>query len=121
MPALLQDLQAARSTSRVIEMSGKAQKEKKIPLRRCTGCGQSLPKKELIRVVRTPEGNVVLDFTGKTNGRGAYVCKKADCFKKARKQNRFKTNLECEIPDELLLALEEEIALYEKEAAENED
>ena len=120
MPVLPQDLQAARSTSRVIKMS-KAQKEKKIPLRRCTGCGQSLPKKELIRVVRTPEGSVVLDFTGKVSGRGAYVCKKADCFKKARKQNRFKTNLECEIPEELLMALEEEITLYEKEAAENED
>ncbi|MBQ3527060.1 MAG: YlxR family protein [Clostridia bacterium] len=99
----------------------KAPKVKKIPLRRCTGCGQSFPKKELIRVVRTPEGSVVLDFTGKVSGRGAYVCKKSECFKKARKQNRFKTNLECEIPEELLLALEEEVALCEKEEAENED
>lgn len=94
----------------------KAQKVKKIPQRRCTGCGESFPKKELIRVVRTPEGNVVLDFVGKVSGRGAYVCKKTACFKKARKQNRFKTNLDCEIPEELLLALEEEIAIAEREA-----
>lgn len=96
-------------------------KVKKIPLRRCTGCGESFPKKELIRVVRTPEGNVVLDFTGKVGGRGAYVCKKTACFKKARKANRFRTNLECEIPEELLTALEEEIALAEREARDNED
>ena len=93
-------------------------KVKKVPLRRCTGCGQSLPKKELLRVVRTPEGNVVLDFTGKVGGRGAYVCKKTDCFKKARKANRFKTNLECDIPEELLQALEEEVSLCEKESAD---
>ena len=93
-------------------------KQKKIPLRRCTGCGQSLPKKELLRVVRTPEGNVVLDFTGTVGGRGAYVCKKTDCFKKARKANRFKTNLECDIPEELLQALEEEVSLCEKENAD---
>lgn len=68
--------------------------------------------------MRTPEGNVVLDFTGKVGGRGAYVCKKTDCFKKARKANRFKTNLECEIPEELLQALEEEVALCEKENAD---
>ena len=93
-------------------------KQKKIPLRRCTGCNQSFPKKDLLRVVRTPEGNVVLDFTGKVGGRGAYVCKKTDCFKKARKANRFKTNLECDIPEELLLALEEEVSLCEKESAD---
>ena len=93
-------------------------KVKKVPLRRCTGCGQSFPKKELLRVVRTPEGNVVLDFTGKVGGRGAYVCKKTDCFKKARKANRLRTNLECDIPEELLLALEEEVSLCEKENAD---
>ena len=60
-------------------------KVKKIPLRKCTGCGQSFPKRDLIRVVRSPEGDVSLDFTGKKSGRGAYVCKNAQCFKKARK------------------------------------
>ena len=96
-------------------MSTKAPKVKKIPLRRCTGCGESFPKKELLRVVRTPEGNVVLDFTGKVGGRGAYVCKSAACFKKARKQNRFKTALDCDIPEEVLTSLEEEIELIQKE------
>jgi len=93
-------------------------KVKKIPLRRCTGCSQSFPKKDLIRVVRTPDGSVVLDFTGKVGGRGAYVCKKSDCFKKARKANRFRTSLECEIPEEILASLEEEISLFEKENAD---
>ena len=60
---------------------------KKIPMRMCTGCHEMKPKKELIRVVKTPEGEIKLDFTGKLNGRGAYICKNAECFKKAQKQN----------------------------------
>lgn len=91
-------------------------KTKKIPSRRCVGCGESFPKKELIRVVRDPEGEISLDFTGKKNGRGAYLCKKLSCLKKARKQGRLKTNLSCDIPDEVMDALEEEIAAWEKEA-----
>ena len=83
---------------------------RKIPLRRCLGCGESFPKKELIRVIRDPDGVVSLDFTGKKSGRGAYVCHSAACFKKARKQNRFATALECEIPADVLDALEEEIS-----------
>ena len=90
-------------------------KVKKIPLRKCTGCGESFPKRDLIRVVRSPEGDVSLDFTGKKSGRGAYVCKNAQCFKKARKANRFRSNLECDIPEELLAALEEEITVWEAE------
>ncbi len=90
-------------------------KVKKVPLRKCTGCGESFPKRDLIRVVRSPEGEVSLDFTGKKSGRGAYVCKNAQCFKKARKANRFRNNLECEIPEEVLQALEEEIAAWEAE------
>ena len=83
---------------------------RKIPLRRCLGCGESFPKKELIRVIRDPDGAVSLDFTGKKSGRGAYVCHSAACFKKARKQNRFASALECEIPADVLDALEEEIS-----------
>ncbi len=83
---------------------------RKIPLRRCLGCGESFPKKELIRVIREPSGTVSLDFTGKKSGRGAYVCHSAACFKKARKQNRFASALECEIPADVLDALEEEIS-----------
>ena len=89
---------------------------RKIPERRCSGCGESFPKKELLRVVREPDGNVSLDFTGKKSGRGAYVCKKLACFKKARKANRFASSLEIQIPEELLNALEEEIRLAESEA-----
>ena len=89
---------------------------RKIPERRCSGCGDSFPKKELLRVVREPDGTVSLDFTGKKSGRGAYVCKKLACFKKARKANRFAFSLEIQIPEELLNALEEEIRLAESEA-----
>lgn len=96
------------------------EKTKKTPERRCIGCGQSFPKKELLRVVREPDGNVALDFTGKKNGRGAYLCKKLSCLKKANKQGRLKTNLQCDIPDELAKALEEEIAIFEKEASDGE-
>ncbi len=60
---------------------------KKTPMRMCTGCHEMKPKRELIRVVKTPEGEIKLDFTGKLNGRGAYICKNAECLKKAQKQN----------------------------------
>ncbi len=95
--------------------SAKTPKPRKIPTRRCTGCGESFPKKDLIRVVRSPEGEVSLDFTGKKSGRGAYVCKSAKCFSRARRANRFKTNLECDIPDEVMEALEEEITVWEEQ------
>lgn len=83
--------------------------EKKIPQRRCLGCMESFPKKELIRVVRTPEGEVCIDLTGKKSGRGAYICKREACLKKAVKAKRLQTNLEVAITDELLSALTEEI------------
>ena len=91
---------------------------KKIPLRRCCGCGESFPKKELIRVVRTPDGTVQMDFTGKLSGRGVYVCRSLACFKKARKANRFASALEVAVSDEVLNALEEEVRLFEKERAD---
>ena len=82
---------------------------KKIPTRRCTGCGEHFPKNTLIRVLRTPEGEVVLDLTGKKSGRGAYICKNAACFKKARKSRRIETSLECHISEELYNRMEEEL------------
>ena len=82
---------------------------KKIPTRRCTGCGEHFPKNTLIRVLRTPEGEVVLDLTGKKSGRGAYICKNAACFKKARKSRRIETSLECQISEELYNRMEEEL------------
>ena len=82
---------------------------KKIPTRRCTGCGEHFPKNTLIRVLRTPEGEVVLDLTGKKSGRGAYICKNVTCFKKARKARRIETSLECQISEELYNRMEEEL------------
>lgn len=83
--------------------------EKKIPQRRCLGCMQSFPKRELIRVVRTPDGEVCVDLTGKKSGRGAYICKSEACLKKAVKAKRLQTNLEAQISEELLLELSREL------------
>ncbi len=85
-------------------------KNKKIPVRKCAGCQEHLPKNELIRVLRTPEGEIVLDLVGKKNGRGAYLCKNPACLKKARKGGRIASALECTIPDEIYLQLEEELS-----------
>ena len=85
---------------------------KKVPLRKCTGCGEMKEKRELIRVVKAPEkkdenGNVIsggeisLDLTGRKPGRGAYVCKNAYCFEKARKARRFERSLSCKIPEDV--------------------
>lgn len=82
---------------------------KKIPTRRCTGCGEHFPKNTLIRVLRTPEGEVTLDLTGKKSGRGAYICKNVTCFKKARKARRIESSLECQISEELYNRMEEEL------------
>lgn len=84
-------------------------KVKKVPLRRCLGCGESFPKKELIRVVREPDGKVTLDFRGKVNGRGAYLCRKTECLKKAQKANRLSRSLEADIPEEVYARLAEEL------------
>lgn len=81
-------------------------KEKKIPERRCVGCGISFPKKDLIRVVRLPDGGAELDPTGKKAGRGAYICRGAECLKKARKAKRLERNLEVTISDEVYEELE---------------
>ena len=89
---------------------------KKVPERRCVGCGSSFPKNTLLRVVRTPEGAVVLDGTGKLNGRGAYVCRSAECFRLARKKNRIASNLSAEVPDDVLDGIERQIKEYEAEA-----
>ena len=82
---------------------------KKIPLRKCLGCMCSFPKKELVRVVRTPENQVIIDLSGKANGRGAYICKSKDCLKKAIKSKRIGNNLEVEIPEEVIERLLTEI------------
>ena len=96
----------------------KGPKPRKIPMRRCLGCGESFPKKDLIRVARSPEGDVALDFTGKMSGRGAYVCKRTACFQKARRAKRFQNNLELNIPEDVLDTLAQEIRLFEEENAD---
>lgn len=84
-------------------------KQKKTPTRRCTGCGEHFPKNTLIRIVRTPEGEIRLDLTGKLSGRGAYICKSAVCLKKSRKGARLEHSLECSIPEEVYERLEGEL------------
>jgi len=82
---------------------------RKVPLRMCAGCGQMKPKKELVRVVKSPEGEISLDLTGRKPGRGAYVCRSADCLKAARKARRLEKAFSCRIPDEVYDRLEEEL------------
>lgn len=82
---------------------------KRIPERQCLGCNAHKPKPELIRVVRSPEGGISLDFTGKKSGRGAYICRDAACLRKARKSRRIENALSTAIPDEVYDALEAEL------------
>ncbi len=83
--------------------------QKKIPMRQCMGCRERRAKKELIRVVRTVEGTVSLDFSGKLNGRGAYVCPDRECLKKALKSKALDRSLEVAIPPEVIERLEKEM------------
>lgn len=113
----------------------KGEKVRKVPQRRCVGCGGTFDKKDLLRIVRapldaqapmeapapadthTPEDAAVpaerisIDFTGKKSGRGAYICKKEECLAKARKSGRLKSSLECEITDDVYEQLAKEIAV----------
>ena len=82
---------------------------KKIPERRCVGCGISKDKKSLIRVVRDPEGNISIDATGKKSGRGAYLCPDPDCLKKAQKSQALERSLEVPIPQEVYDRLAKEM------------
>ena len=85
-------------------------KQKKIPERQCLGCNEHRPKKELLRVVRTPEGEILLDFTGKKSGRGAYICRNVSCLKKARRSKRIDRSLNVTIPEEVYDRMESELA-----------
>ena len=86
---------------------------KRVPLRMCTGCGEMKPNKELVRVVKPPEGEVSLDLTGKKAGRGAYVCPSPECLKKARKNRRIERSFQCKIPDEIYDAMEAELEKHQ--------
>jgi len=76
-------------------------KTKKIPLRQCIGCVEMKCKKEMIRVIKTPEGDIVIDVTGKKNGRGAYICPNSECLKKAIKSKGLERSLKVQIPPEV--------------------
>lgn len=78
-------------------------------MRMCLGCNEMKPKKELIRVVRSKEGEISLDLTGRKPGRGAYICKDIECFKKARKARRFEKTFSCMISDEIYDGMEGEL------------
>ena len=83
---------------------------KKVPLRKCVGCCEMKPKKELVRVVRSPEGEISLDLTSRKPGRGAYVCPQAECLRRAIKSRALERGLDCQIPqeiyDQLILRME---------------
>ncbi len=78
---------------------------KKIPMRQCTGCREMKPKRELIRVVKSPEDVISLDFKGKAQGRGAYVCPNRECLKKAVRSKALERSLEIAIPEEIYAQL----------------
>ena len=84
-------------------------KVKKIPIRTCIGCSAAKPKKELIRIVKTTEGEVLIDLTGKKNGRGAYICPNISCLEKAIKTKRLSRTFEMPIEDELYETLKKQI------------
>lgn len=82
---------------------------RKIPMRRCIGCGEMKSKREMLRILRTTEGEIILDATGRQNGRGAYLCGSMDCFRKAAKSRGLERALKITIPEEVYESLEKEI------------
>ena len=84
-------------------------KTKKIPMRMCLGCGEMKPKRELSRVVKSKEGDISLDLTGKKSGRGAYICKSVECFEKARKARKFERSFSCMISEDIYNSMEGEL------------
>ena len=82
---------------------------RKVPLRQCTGCGVRKEKKELIRIIKTPEDLIEVDFTGKKNGRGAYICNSTECLRLARKRKSLERSLKTSIPDEVYQQIEKEM------------
>ena len=83
--------------------------EKKVPLRKCLGCDEMIGKKGLLRIVRSKDGVVSVDPTGKKSGRGAYICNDMECFEKARKRRSLERAFKCGIPDEIYDSLKEQI------------
>ena len=88
---------------------------KKIPMRQCVGCQQMKPKKEMMRVLKTPEDEMILDTTGKKNGRGAYLCKDMECLKKAKKNKGLERSFKMSIPDTVYDSLIKEFGAEDAE------
>ena len=84
--------------------------QRKIPMRKCTGCNEMKTKKELVRIVKSPEGEISVDLTGKKNGRGAYICRSTKCLNSAVKAKRLERAFECEIPEEVYERLSKELS-----------
>ncbi|SCY51989.1 MULTISPECIES: RNase P modulator RnpM [unclassified Butyrivibrio] len=84
--------------------------QKKIPMRKCVGCNEMKEKKELIRVLKTPEDEIILDTTGRANGRGAYICNNPECLKKAIKNRGLERSLKSHIPAEVSDRLQKELS-----------
>ena len=87
---------------------------KKVPLRQCIGCGEMKGKKEMMRVIKTAEGDICLDITGKKNGRGAYLCMQKECLQKARKNKGLERSFKQAIPKEVYENLEKEMETFEQ-------
>ena len=83
--------------------------QKKIPTRKCVGCGEMKEKRDMIRVIKTPEGEIALDRTLKANGRGAYICNDAECFRKAVKNKGLERSLKSQIPQDVRELIEKEL------------
>lgn len=88
---------------------------KKIPMRVCVGCNEMKPKREMIRVIRTPQEEILLDETGKQNGRGAYLCKAQECLEKALKRKGLERSLKIKVPAETIAKLKEEMSVFADE------
>ena len=82
---------------------------KKIPLRQCLGCREMKPKSELIRVVKSPQGQISLDFTGKKNGRGAYICRDISCFNRVIKAKALTRAFKTQIPEDIIAELQKQM------------
>ena len=89
--------------------------EKKVPMRKCVGCGEMKSKKEMIRVLKTSENEIILDATGKKNGRGAYLCFSEECLEKAIKNHGLERSLKMTVPDEVYQNLKKEFESIEKQ------
>ena len=87
--------------------------QRKIPMRQCTGCREMKPKRELIRVVRSPEGGISIDSKGKKPGRGAYICSDIECLKKAIKSKALERAFDVKIPEEIYNSLEAQMGVEE--------